>query len=169
MTDNLPSNAQALAEQVATTFVHLLFPSLRSPAFLACPDDECADICRTMITAAAKRKRVKTEVVDLRPDPAARLDRVTARLRDINNRTHDAKHPWPTLLILDGFDLLEGSKHDAPTFPFRSRFQFDREHLWLFMGRDWQRLRRMFGDRRLPLYQAASNITPEPWRTSASI
>jgi len=169
MTDNRPPNAQDLAEQVATAFVHRLFPSLRSPTFLACPDDECADICRTAITAAAKRKRVKTEVVDLRPDPAARLDQVTARLRDINDRTNDDKHPWPTLLILDGFDSLEGSKRDAPTFPFRSRLQFDREHLWLFMGRDWQRLRRMFGDRRLPLYQAASNITPEPWRTKVSM
>jgi len=169
MTDNRPPNAQDLAEQVATAFVHRLFPSLRSPAFLACPDDECADICRTAITAAAKRKRVKTEVVDLRPDPATRLNQVTARLRDINDRTNDDKHPWPTLLILDGFDSLEGRKRDAPTFPFRSRFQFDREHAWLFMGRDWQRLRRMFGDRRLSLYQAASNITPEPWRTRASI
>lgn len=169
MTDNRPFDAQALADQAAAAFVHRLFPSLRSPAFLACPDDECADICRTAITAAAKRKRVKTEVVDLKPDPAARLDQVTARLRDINDRTHDDKHPWPTLLILDGFDLLEGSKHDAPTFPFRSRFQFDRGHLWLFMGRDWQRLRRLFGDRRLTLYQAASNITPEPWRTKAFI
>ena len=169
MTDDLPSDTQALAEQVAATFVHRLFPSLRSPVFLACPDDECAAICRTAIAVAAKRKRVKTEVVDLKPDPAAQLDQVTARLRDINDRTNNAKHPWPTLLILDGFDLLEGHKNDAPTFPFRARFQFDREHLWLFMGRDWQRLRRMFRDRRLPLYEAASNITPEPWRNKASI
>ena len=167
--DNRPSNAQALADQVAAAFVHRLFPSLRSPAFLACPDDECAAICRTAITAAAKRKRVKTEVVDLRPDPAARLDQVTTRLRDINHRTECNEQPWPVLVILEGFDLLEGSKHDAPTFPFRSRFQFDQEHLWLFMERDWQRLRRLFGDRRLPLYQAASNITPEPWRTRTSI
>lgn len=110
---------------------------------------------------------MKTEVVDLRSDPAARLDQVTARLQEINDRSNANKHPWPTLLILDGFDLLEGSKNDAPTFPFRSRFQFDREHLWLFMGRDWQRLHRLFGDRRLLLYRAASNITPEPWRTSS--
>ena len=91
------------------------------------------------------------------------------RVRDINDRTECNEQSWPVPLILEGFDLLEGSKHDAPTFPFRSRFQFDREHLWLFMERDWQRLRRMFGDRRLPLYQAASNITPEPWRTRTSI
>jgi hypothetical protein len=169
MTDNPPSDAQALADQVAAAFVHRLFPSLRSPAFLACPDDECADICRTAITAAANSKRVQTEVIDLRPDPATLLNQVTARLRDINDRTKNDEHHWPTLLVLDGFDVLEGSKNDAPTFPFRSRFQFDREHVWLFMGRDWQRLRRMFGDRRLPLYQAASNITPEPWRTKASI
>lgn len=139
---------------------------MRTPAYLACPDDECGDLCRTTIAKAAKKKRVKTEVVDLRPNPSARLDQVTARLRDFNDRTNDNKQPWPTLLILEGFDLLEGSKNDAPTFPFRSRFQFDREHLWLFMGRDLQRLRKVFGDRRLPLYHAATNITPEPWRAS---
>src|SRR6185437_2403175 len=77
MTDDLPSDTQALAEQVAATFVHRLFPSLRSPVFLACPDDECAAICRTAIAVAAKRKRVKTEVVALKPDPAAQLDQPT--------------------------------------------------------------------------------------------
>ena len=140
---------------------------MRPPAYLACPDNPCSEMCCSAITAAAKRKRVKTEIVDLRPDPATRLNQVTARLRHINDRTEDNNQPWPVLLILDGFDLLEGSKNDAPTFPFRSRFQFDREHVWLFMGRDWQRLRRLFGDCRLPLYQAASNITPEPWRMAS--
>lgn len=163
MRDDAPS-IHELADQVAAEFVHRLFPSLRSPAYLACPDDESAEHCCSAIARAASKRRVKTEVVDLRPAPAARLDSITARLRDINDRTNDDKHPRPTLLILDGFDLLEGNKNDAPTYPFRSRFQFDREHLWLFMGRDLKRLRRMFGDRRLPLYQAASNITPEPWR-----
>ena len=163
MGDDAPS-IQELAEQVASEFVHRLFPSLRSPAYLACPDDKSAERCRAAIAAAAKKRKVKTELVDLRPAPAARLDSITARLRDIDDRTNDRKHPWPTLLILDGFDLLEGSKNDSPTFPFRSRFQFDREHLWLFMGRDLKRLRKMFGDHRLPLYLAASNITPEPWR-----
>ncbi|HJR15040.1 MAG TPA: hypothetical protein VJ833_14240 [Rhodanobacteraceae bacterium] len=163
MTFNRLSSMQTVADRIAATFVHRLFPSMCTPAYLACPDDECADICRTTIAKAAKKKRVKTEVVDLRPDPAAQLDQVTARLRDINDRTSDDKQPWPTLLILEGFDLLEGDKNDAPTFPFRSRFQFDTEHVWLFMGRDLQRLRRMFSDRRLPLYHAASNITLE-WR-----
>lgn len=164
MGDDAPSILE-LAEQVAAEFVHRLFPSLRSPAYLACPDDKSAACCRVAIAAAAKKRKVKTELVDLRPAPAARLDSITARLRDINDRTNDDKHPWPTLLILDGFDLLEGGENDAPTYPFRSRLQFDREHLWLFMGRDLKRLRRMFEDHRLPLYLAASNITPEPWRT----
>lgn len=161
--NNPPSALQLLSDQVAAAFVHRLFPSVRPPAYLACPDARCSDMCRIAIAAAAKRKRVKTEVVDLRPDPAARLNQVTARLRNINDRTNN-KQLRPTLLILDGFDLLEGSKNDASTFPFRSVFQFDREHRWLFMGRDLQRLRRMFGDRRLPLYHAASDITPEPWQ-----
>lgn len=162
MAAHVPS-IQAIANQVVAEFVHRLFPSLRSPAYLACPDDECADLCCRTIAAAANKRKVKTEVVDLKPAPAVRLDAITARLRDINDRTTDGKQPWPTLLILDGFDVLEGSKNDAPTYPFRSRFQFDKEHLWLFMGRDLQRLRRMFSDHRLPLYHAASNITPESW------
>lgn len=156
-------DVQALVDQVTTAFVHRLFPEFRLPAYLACPDDECADLCRSTISLAAKKRKVKTEVVDLKPAPAVRLNAITVRLRDINDRTNDGKQPWPTLLILDGFDLLEGSNNDPPIYPFRSRFQFDREHLWLFMGRDMQRLRRMFGDRRLPLYHAASNITPESW------
>lgn len=160
------SSIRELAEQVAAEFVHRMFPSLRSPAYLACPDDESAERCCSALARAASKRRVETEVVDLRPAPAARLYSITARLRDINDRTNDYKYSRPTLLILDGFDLLEGSKNDAPTFPFRSRFQFDREHLWLFMGRDLKRLRRMFGDRRLPLYLAASNITPGPWRAT---
>lgn len=123
-------------------------------------------MCCTTIAAAAKRKRVITEIVDLRPDPATRLNQVTARLRDLNDRTKDNKQPWPVLLILEGFDLLEGSENDAPTFPFRSRFQFDQEHLWLFVGREWKRLRKIFGDRRLPLYRAASDVTPDIWRNS---
>lgn len=167
-TVNRPSSTQAVADQVAAAFVHRLFPSLRTPAYLACPDDACSETCRAAIATAAKKKHVKTEVVDLRPEPAIRLNQVTGRLRDINYRTNDDRQPWPTLLVLEGFDLLEGSKNDAPTFPFRSRFQFDREHLWLFMGRDLQRLRRMFSDRRLPLYRAASNLTPESWSVVAN-
>lgn len=161
------SSIQAIADQVAAEFVHRLFPSLRSPAYLACPD-ECADLCRRTIAVAAKKRKVKTEIVDLKPAPAARLDSITARLRDINDRTNDDKQPWPTLLIVEGFDLLEGSKNDAPTYPFRSRFQFDKEHLWLFMGRDWRKLSRLFGSYNLPLYHAASDITPLAWRAAVN-
>lgn len=115
MGDDVPS-IHELAEQIAAEFVRRLFPSLRLPAYLACPNDESAECCRTAIAAAAKKK-VKTELIDLNPAPTARLNNVTARLRDINDRTNGDMHPWPTLLILDGFDLLEGHKNDAPTFP----------------------------------------------------
>lgn len=135
---NRASDLQVLANQVAATLVHRLFPEFRSPAYLACPDDRSSEMCCIL----------------------------TARLRDIFYRPNDNGHSRPTLLILDGFDLLEGDKNDAPTFPFRSKFQFDQEHLWLFMGRDWPRLRNIFGDRRLPLYRAASDVTPETWRVN---
>lgn len=147
MASDFQPNLQVLADQVAATFVHRLFPSWRSHAYLACPDESSSEMCRAALTAAAKKKRVKTEIVDLRPNPAARLSQVTARLCDIDDCTDSGQQPRPTLLILGGFDLLEGRKNDAPTYPFRSRFQFDHEHLWLFVGRDWKRLQRIFSDR----------------------
>lgn len=53
-------------------------------------------------------------------------------------------------------------------FPsFRMPVQFDKTYYWLFLGRDWQRLRRLFGSYHLPLYHAASDLTPEPWRLSS--
>lgn len=67
-------------------------------------------------------------------------------------------------MALDVFDLLEGAGHDAPTYPFRSAFQFDENFRWLFLGRVWHRLQRLFGSYRLPLYHAASDITPPLWR-----
>lgn len=154
---------QAIADEVAARFVHRLFSSLCRPAYLACPDDACAELCQRTIAKAAKERMIETEIVDLQPAPAARLDAITARLRDVNDRTPYERPPRRTLLILDHFDLLEGRRNEAPTFPFRSRFQFDEAHLWLFMGRDVNRLRRMFGNHSLPLYAAASNITPDPW------
>lgn len=71
---NGASSIQELADQVAAEFVHWLFPEFRSPAYLACPDDRSSEMCCIAITAAAKRKRIKTEIIDLRPDPAVRLD-----------------------------------------------------------------------------------------------
>lgn len=167
MSSDEPSDLHVLAGQVAQTFVHRLFPSYRSPAFLACPDDRCVETCRIAIAAAAKEKGVETEVIDLRPAPAERLDSVTARLcEDVNAESEsNLTQRWPTLLVLDGFDLLEGPQNDPPTYPFRSLFQFDQAHRWLFLGRDWQRLRRMFRSYKLPLYRSADDITPWSWLT----
>lgn len=72
--------------------------------------------------------------------------------------------PIPTLLILRGFDVFGDDTHDGPTYPFRSKFQFDRNFLWLFVGQDTSRMRFLFGSYRRPLYQAAGDITPEDWQ-----
>lgn len=161
----LTPERQLLAEQVAAEFVHGMFPSFRMPAFVACPDDTCAQAVLSAITLAAGRNGVATEVIDLRPAPAARLDGVTQRLCGFYGRSEGEEAPPRRVLALEGFDLLEGPENDAPTYPFRSEFQFDEDYLWLFLGRDWRRLRRMFGSYRLPLYHAASDITPVPWKT----
>ena len=70
----------------------------------------------------------------------------------------------PMLLILRGFDVFGDDAHEAPTYAFRSEFQFDQKFLWLFIGRDAARMQFLFGTYRRPLYQAASDITPEEWR-----
>lgn len=163
----LPAHVQRLVDEVTHEFVHRLFPALRGPALLACPDEITAAACIRAITRAAKKKGTSSELVDLRPAPADRLGQVTARLRDIDNYVPDEQEPRTKLLILDGFDRLEGEGKDAPTYPFRSKFQFDQEHLWLFMGQDWRKLSRLFGSYTLPLYRAASDITPTPWRMTA--
>lgn len=154
----------ALLDQVTAAYVHRLFPEFRLPAYLACPDQGCTAACLDAITRAAKKKQVPSEIIDLHPAPADRLNAVTARLRDANDRGPVDPALQVQLLILHGFDLLEGAANDEPTYPFRSRFQFDQEHLWLFVGQDWKRLARLFTSYKLPLYRAASDITPAAWR-----
>jgi hypothetical protein len=161
---SLPRESEVLAEQVSSEFVHALFPSFHTPAFLACPDDQSAKAVLAAITRAAGARGVAMEVIDLRPAPAQLIDAVTKRLCESGNRRERKEAPAVRVLVLDGFDLLEGAGHDGPTYPFRSEFQFDQDFRWLFMGRDWCRLRRMFGTYRLPLFHAASDITPELWR-----
>jgi hypothetical protein len=160
----LSAEITTLVDQVAAEYVHRLFPSFRMPAFVVCPDEACTHALLAAITEAASAKGVDTEVIDLRPAPAECLDGITERLCGIHGRPAGEEGPPRRVLALVGFDVLEGEDNDAPTYPFRSKFQFDRDYLWLFLGRDWQRLRRLFGTYRLPLYNAASDLTPEPWR-----
>lgn len=103
--------------------------------------------------------------VDLRPAPAERLNAVTARLDGWKGGTADnAPSTLLALLILRGFDVFGDDTHDGPTYPFRSKFQFDQKFLWLFVGRDTSRMRFLFDSHQRPLYDAAGEITPEDWR-----
>ncbi|WP_156112225.1 hypothetical protein [Novilysobacter defluvii] len=152
----------AFIEQIVDKFVHRLFPSFVEPGFVACPDEHFPAFAAAM-TRAAMARGVVTEVIDLRPAPAERLDEVTERIYVSNRQPLDPTSP-PRLLVLVGFDLLEGHDHEEPTYPFRSEFQFDKQHLWLFVGRDRRRLGRLFHNRKLPLYRAAQDLTPQEWR-----
>lgn len=155
----------AIAAQVAGDFLHPLVPSLRPPARLVCPSDEAEQAVVDTVTQAAAARGIPVDVIDLRPAPSERLDSVTARLDGWGSRAvDDVPDAMPTLLILRGFDLFGDDAHEGPTYPFRSEFQFDRKFLWLFIGRDAIRMRFLFGSTRRPLYQAASDITPEDWR-----
>lgn len=154
----------AIAAQVAGGFIHHLAPSFRLPARLVCPSDEAEQAVVDAVTQAAIARGIPVDVIDLRPAPAKRLDAVTARLDGWGSRTiDDTPDAMPTLLILRGFDVFGDDAHDGPTYPFRTEFQFDRKFLWLFIGRDASRMRFLFGSYRRPLYQAASDITPEDW------
>lgn len=155
----------AIAAQVAGGFLHHLVPSFRPPARLVCPSDEAEQAVVDAVTQVAAARGIPVEIIDLRPAPAARLDTVTARLDGWGSgAVDDGPDAIPTLLILRGFDVFGDDAHDAPTYPFRSEFQFDRKFLWLFVGRDASRMRFLFGSYRRPLYQAAGDITPEEWR-----
>ncbi len=152
---------EVIAAQFASSFLHPLAPAFRPPARLVCPSDEAEQAVVDAVTQAAAARGIPVDVIDLRPAPAERLDAVTARL---DGRESCAADSLPTLLILCGFDIFGDDTHDAPTYPFRSEFQFDRKFLWLFIGREASRMRFLFGSYRRPLYQAASDITPEDWR-----
>jgi len=118
-------NLEAVVNQVTETFVHRLFPSYRDPSFLACPDDEIAAITLNAVTRAAESKGVTSEIIDLRPAPADLLNGVTARLRDFDTSRRGVTPHCRRLLVLEGFDRLEGRNRDEPTYQFRSKFQFD--------------------------------------------
>ncbi len=153
------------AEAIAADFIHRLAPAFRPPARLVCPSDAAEQAVIAAITRAADARGIPTEIIDLRPAPAERLAEVTARLDGWRNVALDGEPgAGPRLLILCGFDVFGDDEHDAPTYPFRSQFQFDRKFLWLFIGRDASRMRFLFGSYRRPLYQAAADITPKDWR-----
>lgn len=157
---------EAIAQEVASGFVHHLAPSFRPPARMVCPTDEAEQAVIDAVTQAATDRSIPVEVIDLRPAPAERLDAVTARLDGWGGAlSHDAS-TVPTLLILSGFDVFGDEASESPTYPFRSDFQFDRKFLWLFIGRDPARMRFLFASYRRPLYQAAGDITPEDWRAA---
>ena len=164
--DTRTCTLEVAAEQVARGFIHHLAPAFRPPARLVCPSDEAEQAIVDVVTKAATVRGIPVEVIDLRPAPAECLDAVTARLDGWRSGSVDRDtDTLPTLLILRGFDVFGDDTHDGPTYPFRSEFQFDRKFLWLFIGRDASRMRFLFGSYRRPLYQAASDITPESWRS----
>lgn len=151
---------------IAEDFIHRLAPAFRPPAHLVCPTDEAELSVIEAVARAATGRGISTEVINLHLAPAECLAAVTARLDGWRSVALDGlPGTVPTLLILRGFDLFGDEAHDAPTYPFRAKFQFDRKFLWLFIGRDWRRMWWLFGSHSRPLYQAAADITPTFWRT----
>lgn len=154
--------SSAVIDSVIARFVHRLFPSYVNPAFVACPPD-CTKAFLGALAHTVADRGVQTEVIDLRPSPATTLGQVTDRIY-LSNRQSDEPACPRSLVVLLGFDLLEGHDREEPIYPFRSEFQFDERHLWLFLGHDRSRLARLFHNRKLPLYLAAGDLTPQEWR-----
>lgn len=98
----------ALASQGRRSFCPPYFPVYWHHSFLVCPDDESAAIVLEAITRAARSKGVTSEIVDLRPAPADVLNAVTACLREFNFLRRAALPRRRRLLVLEGFDRLEG-------------------------------------------------------------
>ena len=165
--DSVPANATTHAlkvttERIAGGFINALY---RVPARLVCPSDEVELAVVDAMARAAAVRGIPVEVVDLRPAPAERLDAITAQLDEWRNRaTDNDSRPTPTLLIRRGFDIFGDYTHDGPTYPLRSKFQFDQKFLWLFIGRYPSRMRFLFDSYQRPLYRAAGDITPEDWQ-----
>lgn len=166
------STDNALMQSVATLaqgFIHHLAPAFRPPARLVCPSDAVEHAVIDAVIQVATSRDIPSEVIDLRPAPSERLEAVTARLGGWKMRPTQVEAPaMRTLLVLRGFDVFGDDDNDAPTYPFRSKFQFDCKFLWLFIGRDWQRMWWLFGSHRRPLYEAAVDITLPEWRTEAT-
>jgi hypothetical protein len=156
-----------IAERLAGGFIHPLTPMLGMPARVVCPSGEAEQALVDAMTRAAAVQGIPVEVIDLRSEPAERLGAVTARLDGWESgAAASGDGPVQALLILLGFDVFGNDAQDAPTYPFRSKFQFDRKYLWLFVGRDASRMRFLFDSHRRPLYHAAGDITPDDWKRS---
>lgn len=160
-----PHALEAIAARLAGRFINRLTPLLGTPARLICPSDEAEQALIVAMTQAADAQGMPSEVIDLRPAPAERLDAITARLDGWQSGAASSNDQTAQrLLILLGFDAFGDDTQDAPTYPFRSNFQFDRKFLWLFAGRDASRMRFLFESYRRPLYGAAGDITPDDWQ-----
>ncbi|MBD8900365.1 hypothetical protein [Rhodanobacter sp. DHG33] len=156
---------KAIAERLAGGFIHRLTPLLGTPARVVCPSDEAEQAIVDAMTQVAAVQGLPVEVIDLRPAPAERLGAVTARLDGWGSGVAASGNgSLQALLILRGFDVFGDDTQDGPTYPFRSKSQFDRKFLWLFVGRDASRMRFLFDSYRRPLYRAAGDITPEDWQ-----
>lgn len=153
---------QHLVDEVADLFVHPAFARVCISRYVACPDDERARAVYGAVEQRARSAGVVTELVDLRPAPAERLNAVTERICE-RRWVRDGMPPtYERVFVLDGFDLF--NEDDKATYPFRTEMQWDEHHGWLFMGRNLPALRNLFNNYRLALYGAATNITPEEWR-----
>lgn len=152
---------KAIADRIAKEYFHALAPNFRPPAHLICPTDAAEEVVLQALKHEGAERKIPVEVIDLRQDAAARLNDVTARI--IEGKTVKPQE-FLGMLILRRFDVFGDKKHEDPTYPFRSEFQHDQSFLWLFTGRDPDRMRFLFGSYSRPLYMAAGSITPEEWR-----
>lgn len=146
------------ARKVAQVYMTLWMPSQ-----ILCPSEAAESAVIRSLSAGAERAGIAVEVVDLRPEPAARLADVTERMSDWNSSNVDSGSK-PSLLILRDFDVFGDKEHEAPTYPFRARLQFDELFRWVFLGRNPHRMHFLFGSYERPLYRASDDITPSAWR-----
>lgn len=160
----MPVNEQGLAE-LARTLTNRHFLDLVDACHLSYPEPSMDGDVLAALDSALGPSHQSLEVVDLRPDPAERLNQVTERLLPAGARLGtSAKAQKLAAMVLVGFDRLEGEENFTVTAAFRTRFQHDLAHRWVFLGEDRARLSRMFQSYAEPLYGASMDVTPLAWR-----
>lgn len=160
-------NEQGLAE-LARTLTNPHFLDLVDACHLSYPEPSMDSDVLAALDLALGPSHQRLEVVDLRPDPAALLNQVTERMLPPGARPGTSANVQKSAvaMVLVGFDRLEGEENFTITAAFRTRFQHDLGHRWVFLGEDRPRLSRIFQSYAEPLYGASMDVTPIAWRRS---
>lgn len=151
---------QAISKILSYAFCRTCF----LPSRIVCPDIDIERELLARLRLALAEKEHAMHVINLRPAPVARLMQLTEELPEWNDPALD--EPVPQLRVVVGMDRLDSNERQGAAGSFKVRFDNSSSGLlWLFIGRDAVKLKRVFYSHSWPLYATAFDCTPEAWRT----